>query len=332
MSLKEIAQMTGTSVSTVSKVLNDSYSTCASKELKEKIWKAANETGYTPNINARNLKKGVAEVKKTRKIFVLMARIDNLEKDAFFKDLYYDLEIAVFKKGFLLDKTLGAADIAQTDFSGCDGIIVLGRCSEKILKSLKAHTGNIVGIWRNPMDFAVDEIVCDGRKAAETAVLYLRKLGHKNIGYIGDCSYETRYVGYSETMIRERLSIDYNYIVQTDQTKEEGALAMEKLLKEEGLTAVLCANDMTALGALETLKKYRKKDRKKISVISIDDIEEAQTTDPLLTTVHIPRMDMAHMAVEVLEDRLDHGHSEHIRVEFPCRITERESCFECPRQ
>ena len=60
MSLKKIAEMVGTSPSTVSRVLNNSYTTCASEQLKEKIWKAAHEIQYVPNTSARDLKLGHA--------------------------------------------------------------------------------------------------------------------------------------------------------------------------------------------------------------------------------------------------------------------------------
>ena len=79
---------------------------------------------------------------------------------------------------------------------------------------------------------------------------------------------------------------------------------MNVLMEDEELTAVLCANDITAVGALQALKKRKGRNKRKISVISIDNIEGAQTTDPLLTTVHIPREAMAHMAVQVLHDRI----------------------------
>ena len=326
MSLKKIAQMAGTSVSTVSKVLNNTHSNCASPQLKEKIWAAAHEIGYVPNQNARNLKKGVVEEEKPKKITIVMARSASQEKDIFFRELYKQLEIELFGQGLLMDSVIKADDLKKETGLDTNGIIVVGKCPDKLLKVLKSYTPNIVGIWRNPMDFEVDEIICDGRKAAQTAVEYLVKLGHKNIGYIGECSYESRYIGYNEALLRSRLPINYNYIVQTDQSQEAGARAMELLLGQDELTAVLCANDMTAAGALETLKKSDGKIQRKISVISIDDTNKAKDTDPPLTSVHIPQKEMAHTAVFVLKDRMENGHSRPLRVEFQCLITERKSC------
>lgn len=327
MSLKKIAEMVGTSPSTVSRVLNNSYTTCASEQLKEKIWQAAHEIQYVPNAAARKLKLGQAEQKKALRILIVLARMEALDKDPFFRELYQNLEFEIFQKGFAVDDLVTVSEKDGRGLKECDGMIILGRCSPKLLHTFSQYTQNMVGIWRNPMNYEVDEVVCDGQKAAQTAVTYLIQKGHRKIGYIGDCSYESRYVGYNETMIRNQLSIDYSCIISTGQSREEGTQAMNVLMQDEELTAVLCANDITAVGALQALRERKGRHKRKISVISIDNIEEAQTTDPLLTTVHIPREAMAHMAVQVLHDRILHGHTEKLRVEFPCRIIERDSCF-----
>lgn len=84
MSLKEIARMVGVAPSTVSRVLNNTVSTCASPELKEKIWEAARTLNYVPDINARNLKKGNRNSDKNYKIAIILARFNSLETDPFF--------------------------------------------------------------------------------------------------------------------------------------------------------------------------------------------------------------------------------------------------------
>ena len=102
----------------------------------------------------------------------------------------------------------------------------------------------------------------------------------------------------------------------------------ELLEKNDGFSAVFCANDITAINVLRILKQEKRRLKRKISVISIDDIEQSQDTSPLLTTIRIPRAEMAHMAVTVLLDRIAKKHTEAIRIEFPCRIVNRSSCYE----
>lgn len=327
MSLKKIAEMVGVSPSTVSRVLNDRSSSCASEAVKQKIWEAAHEIDYVPNSAARKLKLGEIQDTPALRLAVILSRIDSLQQDPFFRELYRELEIEILKNGHSLTETLTsdqAEDITPGQF---DGIIILGRCFGPLLQGLNECTRNLVGIWRNPINYEIDEVVCDGREAARLAVCYLIEKGHQKIGYIGDCSNESRYVGYTETMIQHQLPLDYDCIVSTDHTEQTGYEAMLQIRQVNDMTAVLCANDISAVGALRAIREYRVLDRRKISVISIDNIEAAQSTRPMLTTVHIPRRDMAHMALQILTDRIRRGHTEKMRVEFPCQIVERESVY-----
>lgn len=325
MSLKEIAKRVGTTPSTVSRVLNNAYQSCASQELKDKIWSVARELNYVPNASARNLKKGADNLSTpSLHISVLFTRTDMTQLDPFFLELCRHIESDLFSRQCIIDQISKADVVTIKKAATSNGIILLGRCSEELLRQLKTANRNLVGIWRNPTNFDIDEIVCDGKKAATLAMEHLLSLGHSQIGYLGDCSYESRYVGYCDTLITHHLPINYPCIIPTHQTEDEGYIGMKKLLKEPNVTACLCANDATAIGALKALQEQKSR---KLSLISIDNIEDAQSTTPLLTTVNIPRLDMAHMAINVLLDRIQRKHTEHVRVEFPCRIVQRDSCF-----
>lgn len=332
MSLKEIAARVGTSVSTVSRVLNNTSPTCASKELQDRIWAAARDIGYQPNEAARSLQKAGRSPVKAPRISIILARITSLEQEPFFAELFRSLEMELLRQTAVTGQVIYAEESLTQDLSGSDGVIILGRCSPLLLEHIVSQNRNVVGIWRNPMNFDVDEVVCDGKKAAELAMGHLISLGHRRIAYIGDCSYESRYVGYCDMLIRNNLPMDYDLIKQTNQTKEEAETAFHELLVEKlsgktDFSAVFCANDSTAVRVLELLaEKKRLLGKQPISVISIDDIEEAQNTKPYLTTIRIPRGEMAHMAVLLLLDRIAKGHEEIVRIEFPCRIVQRASC------
>ncbi|MCM1266507.1 MAG: LacI family transcriptional regulator [Bacteroidales bacterium] len=329
MSLKKIAEMVGVSPSTVSRVLNNTVPNCASSELKEKIWEAAHALEYVPNADARNLKTGKSNSAKSYKIAVILTRFDFLDKDPFFRELFQSVEASLLANSCILQSVTNADKADFASLEKIDGIIVLGRCSEDFLARLKRCSRNIVGVDRNPTDYKMDEVICNGKTAAIKAMEYLLALGHQKIGYIGDCSFESRYVGYCEMLIKQNIPINYQYIYSTDQTYESGYHAMEELLSRD-MTAVLCANDISALGALQAQSdavSRGKAKRKDISVISIDNIAGAMTSTPLLTTVDIPKEEMGRMAVTILLDRITHRHSEYLRVEFPCKVIERESCY-----
>ncbi len=262
MSLKQIAEMTGVSVSTVSRVLNDASSTCASKETREKIWAAAREIGYTPNEAARQLKKsgGPAATSEERRVTILLDRMASLEADPFFSELFQSLEVELMKQHATIDqivyKVNDIADARNNPLKNSNGVILLGRCSRELLAEITKQNRNVVGIWRNSMDFDVDEVLCDGEAAARMAMDYLLSLGHSKIAYIGDCSYESRYVGYCNALIGNHISMNYPLVKETNQTAEEAEPAFLELLDEKtsgraDFTAVFCANDVTAIRALE---------------------------------------------------------------------------------
>lgn len=329
MSLKKIAAMTGASISTVSRVLNNTSSTCASKELQDKIWQAAREIGYSPNEAARSLKKGGKPEEKLH-VVIVMARV-SADEDPFFSELLRCLEIELLQQGMVVDDVLHAGEYLEEDFTKANGIIILGRCSSALLEQISGKNKNIVGIWRNSMNFSIDEVICDGKKAAKLAINHLLSLGHRKIAYIGDCSYESRYVGYCDILFQNNIPLDYELIIQTNQTKKETEAAFQKLMgnRQAGKTdfsAIFCANDYTAIHVLELLCRQKPGVRNSISVISIDDIEDAQNTSPFLTTIRIPRQEMAHMAAMILMDRIRKGHTEALRIEFFGRLINRDSC------
>lgn len=342
MSLKKIAQMTGVSPSTVSRVLNNVSSTCASKEVRDKIFDAAREIGYQPNESARRLKSSAKDIRSDSHVSIVLARIKDLNDDPFFYELFRNLELSLLESRTVIDHVIYAEETLSASFSGdsrrrrgilkdisgSQGVIILGRCSEKLLDQIMSFNRNIVGIWRNSMNFNVDEVVCDGKKAAELAMKHLIDLQHKNIAYIGDCSHESRYIGYCNSLIHNNIPMNYEWIKQTDQTRESAGRAFYELLESaQDFSAVFCANDITAVEVLKILKEKKREIKRAISVISIDNIEESENTSPFLTTINIPRKEMAHMAVSLLLDRIAKKHTETVRIEFPCRIVNRSSCY-----
>ena len=101
---------------------------------------------------------------------------------------------------------------------------------------------------------------------------------------------------------------------------------MERLIQRgDAPTAIYCANDMIAIGMLKCLNKY--KNRYYVpSIISSDDIEEAQYTKPMLTSVRLPKEEMGKFALYLLVDRLSGGHKGIVRTELEGKLMIRESC------
>jgi DNA-binding LacI/PurR family transcriptional regulator len=337
LSLKAISEATGASVSTISRVLNNPSYQCQNPDMTEKIREAARSLGYVPNQNARQLKLGSHDKSINEAgryvVDILLARFDTLDKDPFFSEVFRIAETEFYKQNCTVGKILNVPDIslitANNMHTRADGLLILGKCPADIVEELLRQYRGTIAIDRNPMEYKMDEVICNGSHAAAIAVEYLLELGHKKIAYVGDCNMETRYMGYYECLLSHKIPLTYDYVIPTNQTREDGYRAFERVLTcKNRPTAVFCANDVTALGFLEAMKEKNGRRKKQIyrpAVISIDDIEEASSFSPMLTTVRIPKEDMVHLAVLTLRDRLMKGHKENIRLETPCHLMVRES-------
>ena len=346
MSIKKIAEKAGVSPATVSRVLNNPDYHCSLEGVKEAIWQAAMELNYVPNEAARNLKlgKGVRQ-EKTYRISVLMTRMENLQADPFFSELLRIVESEIHKQICLLanvwykpyfsdDKKCKSSDIeaiieeldADSDRKS-DGLIVIGKCNREALLLLKRKYTSVVSINRNPTNYDVDEVVCDGRKVAAMAVEYLVELGHQKIGYVGDCHNEARYRGFLDVIHRHGLEVNPEYVIETKQTEIEGYQAMERLSrKKDTPTGIYCANDITAIGMLKYMNQTKFRYYSP-SIIASDDIEAAQSTKPMLTTVQLPKEEMGKFAIYLLLDRIRGGHNSVVRAEMTGKLMKRSSCM-----
>jgi len=340
MSLKKISEMVGVSQSTVSRVLNDPGHKCSDANLKKKILEAARLLEYTPNEAARKLKYG-GESQEQRHINILVTRGGY---DPFYSQVLRIIEIYALNKKFLISQVwykssfsdfvkadpndLGKAldEMFAKPEATSNGLIILGKCSEKGIDELKKRCKNIVSINRNEFKIGVDEVLCDGAKIASTAIEYLISIGHRKIGYVGDTINESRFVGYQNTLFKYNINMDLSYVFDKGLGYDWGRTAFEYYNKlPNPPTAIYCSNDTTALGMLNHINKSKSKYYCP-SVISSDNIDEAQFSSPMLTTVDIPKELMVRYALDLLNDRMNGGHKEKIKIEFEGKLIVRESC------
>ena len=343
MSLKEIAEEVGVSISTVSRILNHPEYNKNDEGLRERVFKAARKLNYIPNEAARNLKCNSDKDKNHANIMIIVTRVDSMEVDPFYRELIREIEREVHNSRNVLTKIIYKSELSDEkkctnldihkeinvlfkDSGKIDGIVVIGRCVERAVDELLRHSENIVAVSRNPLNYKIDEVVCDGKKIARDAIDYLISLGHRNIAYVGDCHKEARFKGYQETLFRYNISYEPDYIIKCKISEEDGIQAIKELIElENPPTAIYCANDIIAIGMLKYLSMGHNRYYRP-SIISSDDIEEAQYTSPMLTTVHLPKREMAKFAYYLLTDRMKKGHSAVTRIESEGTLIRRESC------
>lgn len=340
MSIKRIAQLAGVSPATVSRVLNNPEYHCSSEEMRTAILRAARQLNYVPNEAARNLKKGIKTQTKLRYLGILVTRGREADIDPFFRELLRLLEGEIHRNCCLLSKiwyrpqfsleiSTAAEREAEQMFAHqqrLDGLIIVGKCSQPGLRALKKQCRYLVSVNRNSTNYEIDEVLCDGKKIAATAVEHLIHLGHRRICYVGECQGEARFLGFQRTLEKYDIPVYAEYMIPAQAKEEDGFHIMEQLSRQPfAPTAIYCAHDIIAVGMLKYLAQY-KRNYYRPSIISSDDIAEAQETTPMLTTVHLPKEEMVRYALFLLLDHMNGGHKSVTRIKLEAQLMRRESC------
>ncbi|MCR5019876.1 LacI family DNA-binding transcriptional regulator [Ruminococcus sp.] len=344
MSLKKISEMTGVSVSTVGRILSDPNHKCSSEDVRKRVLEAAREINYIPNASARSLRSGSRNEDKIYHVNILLTRFAHETTDPFYEEMLMTLEKELRNSSCIIGNIWHNAEFSDEKLSKTDrlkiltdelypssgmhsdGLIVIGKVTARALKLLKTKEKNIVSINRNSTNYEADEVLCDGSRIAQTAVGYLAKLGHTKIGYVGDCHNESRFAGYQAALTNNRLSPDIDHIFDTLPNEANGIAAMEYFSNlDDPPTGIYCANDILAVGMLKALNRRRGRGYAP-SVISSDDIEAAQYTKPMLTTISLPKNEMVRFALMLLLDRIKGGHKIVSRLEVEGTLVIRESC------
>ena len=335
MTLKEISELAGCSISTVSRVLSDHETKAAGQEVKERIWSIVRETGYTPNSNAQNLRRSKKDsAQELKHSFACVFARSTDSTDLFFSELARAIEAEAYKKNYILRCSFYINELKNTTFkriigeNQIRGIVVLGRFDSEHISSLVESQKNVIYVGLNPKgESKCDTIFSDGYKASVAAVSHLLELGHHKIAYIGETEKENRFLGYCDTLKNHQLPLDRSLIINVAMSAEGGYTGANILLgKHAQHSAIFCANDSTAIGVLRALKEHGLNVPADVSVIGIDDVEMSRYLCPMLTTVHIPIKELGCEAAKCMIDRIERGHTLPIRLELPFSISKRETC------
>jgi DNA-binding LacI/PurR family transcriptional regulator len=263
-----------------------------------------------------------------------------IASEAFYFDVFLGIEEDTARSGrHTLFTYLDDFDAEEVEGFGAflgkvDGVIVEEARNPEFLQTLKssgvptvllAPTETIEGL-----DLVTMDLACGVRKA----VGYLRALGHRRIAIInGPLRLESariRFLAWKEAMAEEGGTWD-ELLVDGDEgwSAESGYLAMNRLLERNGrLTAVFCANDLLAIGALSALSERSLGVPDDICILGFDDSELSRHASPPLTTMRIHSRDMARAAARRLLERIEIGDLPPVRIEFPIDLVVRKSCKE----
>lgn len=339
--LKDIAERAGVSISTVSRVINNDKNKPASQETAQKIWNLVREMGYIPNFHAKNLKAGKKSSSNLDKtIGCILASPNDTFKDHFFSQIMMGIQSEAVRHGYNVGYTFSYFEDKSALFqhitsTQVDGSIVLGRMNEDFLSFLQSNIKNLVYVGLNRVGRNFDEVICDAYEATCCAVDYLISLGHKNIGYIGEIPStannniinEHRFRAFKDTLAKYNIPLNESYIKNITLSSKEGYNAMSEIIQSGNLpSAVFCGNDITAIGAMRAIHKGGLCIPQDVSVIGLDNIEVSEYFRPSLTTIHVPKEELGKFAVKLLIDKINGGHEINTLIKLPFKLIVRESC------
>lgn len=302
MDIREIAKRAKVSTATVSRTIN--HIPTVNPTLAKRVWKVVHELGYYPNTQARALVSG-----RSRIFGLIVSEIVN----PFFPEIVQVFETAAVQHDYeiLLTSTVHDPKRMETAVRRMierrvDGVAVMTfGMEELLLEDLKMRNVPLVFVDVGPQRPRVSNIKIDYLHGIRQAVQHLAALRHEKVAFIAGPlqlkSAVARRNAFLQSMEEIGLAVDEDLLVEGDHTLEGGMRAMGRLLQGRVKpTAVLCSNDMTAMGVMRQSYEEKISIPRDLSVVGFDDIRMAQFILPPLTTVQMSQTELARLAFHAL--------------------------------
>lgn len=299
--IHDVAKLSGVSVATVSRVLNNH--TNVSTKTKEKVLSAIKQLHYQPNLLGRNLRKS-----ETRKILVLLPTISN----SFYSRIVKGIEDIGNENNYNVMVCNTNSDIARErnylellTTKLVDGVIFMTSelSGDELTKINKQYPIVLCSEYKD--DAIVSKVGIDNVKASYDAVNYLINLGHKRIALInGSTKYLStihREMGYKKALSDANIDINPDYIRYNSYSYKGGIRATKELLAlDKKPTAIFAIADSIAIGAIKELSSNNLNVSQDVAVIGFDNTSISSMYSPSITTISQPRYDMGKTAMRLL--------------------------------
>lgn len=301
---KDVAELAGVSVATVSYVMNDQHK--VPEKTAERVREAVEKLNYRPDMVARSL-----ATKRTSQLAIVINDISN----PIYSDLILGFENNAIEAGYFVNICTGNTrvdDYIENFISrSIDGIFIEAlphKYDPRELERLLESDIKIVIFGRTNLGVeAVSSVETDYGRAMELAIQHLFGLGHRRIAYLSGLTeaerYDARIDAFRASCARHDLTVapvlSPAEVSNTDISDGE-RLAAEFLAGDHGATAVICTNDLMAIGAMNHFRNAGWRIPEDISVVGIDDSYVTSITHPRLTSVHVPYHDVGRRAFELL--------------------------------
>jgi LacI family transcriptional regulator len=310
--LIDVALEAGVHPGTASRALNPATRDRVSQETSRRILKVAQRLGYVPNTIARGL--------RTSKSFVVGMVVPDIT-NPLFPPMVRAAEQVLSLAGYTLvltdtdnDSTTERRQVEQLRARGTDGfIIATARWQDPLLEEIADHGVPAVLVNRNTASRRLPYVGGDDRTGIQLAVEHLAKLGHQRMVHLGgpqDTSTgRDRASAFRQAVDGLGLDASPSQVrVCRSYTEAAGAEAAQQLLESaQDFTAIVCGNDLIALGALSVLADAGIKCPDNMSVIGFNNVAMVDRLTPPLTTVRVPLQQIGELSARLLLAEIEGG-------------------------
>lgn len=324
-SIKDIAQFTNVSTSTVSRVINNKGR--FSEDTRKKVLAAIDKLGYRSNVLAKSLR-----TMKTYSIGVIVPDISN----EFFSKIVLGIENYCYPYNYSVyicntseDKDKELKSVANLEARGVDGLIDLGGVACEIVKDF-AREIPVVYIDRQPSKQDKIFIESDNKKGGFIATEELINKGCKNIILLRDyrdlSTMNQRVDGYFSALTKHNLPINMNNIYKLSISMENAEKCIEEIINaEKSFDGIFAATDWLAVGALNALKNRGIKVPEEVKIVGFDNIMVTNFVNPKITTVNQDEWTMGTTAARLLLESIENDEQENQSIMIPVELVKRET-------
>lgn len=316
MNIREIARRARVSTATASRAINRIPS--VDPQLVKRVWKVVNELGYYPNTQARALVSG-----RSRIFGLIVSEITN----PFFPEIVQTFENLAVENNYEILLTSTIHDPKRMELAvrrmierRVDGVAILTfGMEESLLKHLRFRKVPLVFVDVGPDIEGIINIRINYQNGIRQAVQHLAALRHTRIAFV------TGPLHLKSALVRreafracmQEIGLSSDLIVEGNHQMEDGIRALRELTASGSRpTAVLCSNDMTAIGVLREAYERNLRIPEDLSVVGFDDIRLAEFTIPPLTTIRMSQTELAGIAFEALLHEAERESASHERREY----------------
>ncbi len=301
-SMKDVAERAAVSLTTASLVLSGKKRISISAQTRRRVFEAARELNYHPNENARRLAR-----RSSNTFGLVVSEIAN----PFFPEIIQSFESAARGRGFTLllcnteyDRERSEDAVRTMIENRVRGVaVVTSKFERPLIRDLLENRIPVVVVDGGLAEAATGSVVVDFAQGLREAIDHLLSLGHTSFAAITGPQSVPSALRYKQILVRlmaER-GVQLETIVECNYRHEGGMEAIRSLVKQPVLpTAILCGNDLIALGAISVLQQVAIRVPEDVSVVGFDDIVFARLATPPLTTVAVPREGLGRALFETL--------------------------------